>query len=160
MPLSKSLKPAVAPAAVVGADVGVELAAAGGGALEELAGALLTEVVGAGVGLGGSGSLEMTGPRVFSSWRAATDGRSIGLGTSSKLDASSSDSSSSLSANLDAILDIDSWLSFIDGGGPREAMGAATGSGLGGSIVVFVGDGDLIGAEAGADAEAEATGDL
>ena len=97
-----------------------------------------------GVALGGS--FVMTGPRVFSSCRAAvTDGLSTGLGTSSKLDASSSElSTSSLSANLLAMADIDALLSFISGGGARETglftgSGAGSAFGLGGSVLVAAG---------------------
>lgn len=52
---------------------------------------------------------------------------STGFDTSSKLDVSSEESSlSSLSANLEAMFEIEFWLSFIEGGGPRTA---ATGVG-------------------------------
>ena len=46
-------------------------------------------------------------------------GRSAGLATSSKLEVSSSSEASlaSLSANLEAMFEIEVWLSFIDGGG-------------------------------------------
>lgn len=47
--------------------------------------------------------------------------RSTGFETSSKLELSSSDSSSSLSVNLDARWAIELVCSFMEGGGPRIA---------------------------------------
>ena len=84
------------------------------------------------------------------------EGRSAGLGTSSKLEVSSSEeSSSSLSAYLFAMLAIEDWLSFMDGGGPAlAAEGVGVGSGFDGSSVVFddgagLGDGARTGASDG-----------
>lgn len=68
--------------------------------------------------------------------------RSIGFDTSSKLEDSSDEDSSSLSANLDAIDAIDAWLSFIVGAGPL-ATGAATGAGGDGSL--FAANGAICG---------------
>lgn len=51
-------------------------------------------------------------------------GRETGFATSSKLDSLSLSETSSLSANFDAPAASDCLLSFIVGGGPREAMGA------------------------------------
>lgn len=88
-----------------------------------------------------SGSLEIVGPLTFSSWREAVKvRRSAGLGISSKLDALSL-SEASLSANLEAADAIESLLSFIDGGGPREATGVGMGSGAGLGGSALTGDG-------------------
>ena len=57
--------------------------------------------------------------------------RSVGFGISSKLDALSLSEVSSLSANLEAADAMESLLSFIEGGGPREANVVGTGSGAG-----------------------------
>jgi hypothetical protein len=142
-----SLIPAAAPAAAPGAvdDAGVDVAS---GACDAFAGA----AVGAGVGLGGSGSFVITGPIVLASCLAAvTVGRWIGLEISSKLEASSSDSTSSLSANLETWEARDCLLSFSDGGGSREATDAGVGAALGASV--FVGGG--LCTRVGADADAE-----
>jgi hypothetical protein len=129
------------PALGAGVEAGAEVGAGvGSGAGVDLAGA--GAAAGAGVGFAGSGALEMTGLLGFSSCRAAvTAGRCTGFGTSSKLDALSLSEASSLSTNLEAPAASESLLSFIDGGGPREAMGAGADActGFGGSVLV--GDG-------------------
>ena len=89
-------------------------------------------------------------PITFSSCRAAvTVRRSIGFDTSSKLDALSLSEASFFSANLAAAAATaasESLLSFIDGGGPRDATGAGVGSGAGFG-------GSAFGAEAGGGAD-------
>lgn len=69
--------------------------------------------------------------------------RSTGFGTSSKLELSSSDSSSSLSVIFDARWAIELVCSFMDGGGPRSADDSCTGS-FAGSASFFVGDGGFV----------------
>lgn len=66
--------------------------------------------------------------------------RSLGFGTSSKLEISSSDSASSLSVNLDAKWAIELVCSFIDGGGPRSVVDDVCKGSFAGSASFFVGD--------------------
>lgn len=100
----------------------------GGGVLNVAGGAA---DVGAGTGSArGAGAVSLWVPLVLGAVKGVeTPGcLSTGFGTPSKLDVSSVESSlSSLSANFDAMLEMECWLSFIEGGGPRM-MGAGAGS--------------------------------
>ena len=85
-------------------------------------------------------SLLISDPRAFSSTLVVLAlGRSIGLGTSSKLSSESSSSTGlSLSANLSAIAAMASLFFFMESMVSRGIVTAGAGSGLGGSCWVFV----------------------